>query len=94
MTPCVRGRYLARVAKSVQIRGIPDETYRKLTQRAAEARVSVPDYLRCLAERGVSRPSIAEWVERTRVRGGPERTSDVIEALDDLRGVWLDDAGR
>jgi hypothetical protein len=82
------------MAKTVQIREIPDETYHQLAQRAAEARVSVPDYLRRLAERDIARPSVAEWIERTRLRGGPQRESDVIEALDDIRGPWPGNAGR
>lgn len=82
------------MSKTVQIREIPDETYFKLAQRAADARVSVPDYLRRLAERDVARPSVTEWVERTRLRGGPERASDAVAALDELRGPWPTDAGR
>ena len=82
------------MSKTVQVREIPEETYRKLAQRAAEAKVTVPDYLRRLAERDVARPTVAEWVERTRRRGGPVRQSDVIEALDELRGPWPDDARR
>ena len=35
--------------------------------------------------------TVEEWVERTRRRGGPTRESDVIEALDELRGPWPDD---
>ena len=80
------------MSKTVQIREIPDETYRKLAQRAAEAKVTGPDYLRRLAERDVAHPTGAEWVERTRLRGGPVRQSDVIEALDELRGPWPGDA--
>ena len=82
------------MSKTVQVREIPEETYRKLAHRAAEAKVTVPDYLRRLAERDVARPTVAEWVERTRRRGGPIRQSDVIEALDELRGPWPDDARR
>ena len=82
------------MSKTVQVREIPDETYRKLAQRASEAKVTVPDYLRRLVERDVARPTVAEWVERTRRRGGPIRQSDVIEALDELRGPWPDDARR
>jgi hypothetical protein len=82
------------MSKTVQIREIPDDVYHKLTQRAAEARVTVPDYLRRLAERDVARPSIAEWIERTRRRGGSVRESDAIQALDELRGPWpLHDRG-
>ena len=35
--------------------------------------------------------TVEEWVERTRRRGGPTRETDVIEALDELRGPWPDD---
>lgn len=82
------------MSKTVQIREIPDETYFRLAQRAADARVSVPDYLRRLIERDVARPSVTEWVERTRLRGGRERASDAVAALDELRGPWPTDAGR
>ena len=82
------------MSKTVQVREIPEESYLKLAQRAAEAKVTVPDYLRRLVERDVARPTVAEWVERTRRRGGPIRQSDVIEALDELRGPWPDDARR
>ena len=82
------------MSKTVQVREIPEQTYRKLAQRAAEVKMTVPDYLRRLAERDVARPTVAEWVERTRRRGGPIRQSDVIEALDELRGPWPDDARR
>ena len=80
--------------KTVRIREIPDDVYRKLAQRAAEAQVTVPDYLRRLAERDVSRPTVAEWIDRTRRRGGPVRQSDVVQALDELRGPWPADADR
>ena len=35
--------------------------------------------------------TVADWVERTRLRGGPTRETDVIEALDELRRPWPDD---
>ena len=82
------------MSKTVQVREIPEQTYRKLAQRAAEVKMTVPDYLRRLAERDVARPTVAEWVQRTRRRGGPVRQSDVIEARDELRGPWPDDARR
>jgi antitoxin FitA len=78
----------------VQVRGIPDDTYCKLAQRAAEAQVTVPDYLRRLAERDASRPTVTEWIDHTRRRGGPVRKSNVVQALDELRGPWPADADR
>jgi hypothetical protein len=38
--------------------------------------------------------TVADWGERTRLRVGPTRETDVIEALDELRGPWPDDTHR
>jgi hypothetical protein len=76
------------MSKTVQIRDIPDETYQRLRQQAAEAGMSVPEYLKRTAERLAHRPTVSEWVERTRQRGGPSRESDSIATLDELRGPW------
>lgn len=78
--------------KTVQIREIPDETYRRLAERAAKASITVPDYLRRLAERDVARPTVDEWLERGRLRGGPVIHTDVVSKLDELRGRWPEDA--
>ena len=45
------------MSKTVQIRDLDDETYRGLTMRAAEAGLSVPEFLRQEAER-------IEWIVR------------------------------
>lgn len=79
--------------KTVQIRDLDDEVYAALARRAAEAGVSVPELLRREAERLAARPSVTEWLERTRRRPSPIAPSEVIEALEELRGEWPD-AGR
>jgi hypothetical protein len=76
--------------KTVQIRDMDDELYAALSKRAAETGISVPELLRQQAERLVARPSMSEWLERTRRRSTPGKPSDVIEALDELRGPWPD----
>jgi len=76
------------MAKTVQIRDLDDETYRGLSVRAAELGLSVPEFLRQEAERIARRPSMVEWLHRVERRGDPVRSSDVIEALDSLRGEW------
>ena len=78
------------MSKTVQIRDIDDDLYAALVKRAAETGISVPELLRRQAERLVARPSMAEWLERTRRRKTPGGPSDVIEALDELRGPWPD----
>ncbi|MBI5161518.1 MAG: hypothetical protein HY996_08935 [Micrococcales bacterium] len=79
--------------KTIQIRDLDDEVYAALVRRAAESAVTVPELLRAEAARLVARPSMREWLERTRQRSAPTTSARVVEALDDLRGPWPD-AGR
>ena len=79
--------------KTIQIRDVDDEVYAALSRRAAEAGISVPDLLRREAARLASRPTVEEWLARTRRRPSGIARSDVIDGLDELRGPWPD-AGR
>lgn len=79
--------------KTVQIRDLDDDVYAGLVRRAAEDGISVPELLRREAARLAARPSMKEWLERTRQRSSDITTAEVIEALDELRGPWPD-AGR
>jgi plasmid stability protein len=81
------------VPKTVQIRDIDDDVYAALRRRAAEAGLSVPELLRREAVRLAARPTVGEWLERTRRRRSGVAAADVLDALDDLRGAWPD-AGR
>jgi antitoxin FitA len=81
------------VPKTVQIRDVDDEVYAALARRAAEAGITVPELLRRHATRLAARPTVTEWLDRTRRRSTDIATDDVLEALDDLRGTWPD-AGR
>ncbi len=77
--------------KTVQIRDIDDDVYDALRRHAAAAGVSVPELLRREAIRLAGRPSMKEWLERT--RRGPSTNitnSQIIEALDEMRGPWPD----
>jgi len=79
--------------KTVQIRDIDDDVYASLARRAAEGGLTVPDLLRREAARLASRPTMNEWLERTRRRPSEITTAEVLSTLDDLRGPWPD-AGR
>lgn len=79
--------------KTVQIRDVDDEVYAALARRAAEAGITVPELLRRHAARLAARPTMTEWLDRTRRRSTDIATDDVLEALDELRGTWPD-AGR
>lgn len=76
--------------KTVQIRDIDDEVYAGLVRRAAESGVSVPELLRAEAARLAARPSVQEWLTRTRRRSSPLGRAEVLAALDEQRGSWPD----
>jgi len=79
--------------KTVQIRDIDDEVYAALARRAAEAGITVPDLLRREAARIARRPSVEEWLERTRRRPSQIDRAEILDALDEIRGEWPDAGG-
>lgn len=79
--------------KTVQIRDLDDDVYAGLARRAAESGVSVPELLRAEAARIAARPSMTEWLERTRRRSSPLGRAEVLAALDERRGSWPDVGG-
>ena len=74
--------------KTIQIRDIDDDVYAALVRRSAEVGLSVPEYLRKETERLAARPSISEWLDRTRHRPQVHSRVETLEALDELRGAW------
>jgi hypothetical protein len=78
------------VPKTVQIRDIADDVYAALVRHAAQAGITVPDLLRREATRLAARPTMEEWLARTRRRPSGITRAEVIEAFDELRGPWPD----
>lgn len=78
------------MSKTVQIRDLDDEVYAGLVRRAAEYGVSVPELLRAEAARLAARPSVEEWLKRTRQRSSDLARTQVLDALDEHRGAWPD----
>jgi hypothetical protein len=76
--------------KTIQIRDLDDEVYAALARRAAEADTTVPELLRREAARLASRPTVAEWLARTRRRPSRITAAEVRAALDEQRGPWPD----
>ncbi len=76
--------------KTVQIRDIDDDVYAGLLRRAAEAGISVPELLRAEAARLAARPTVHEWLSRTRRRSSPLGRAEILSALDEQRGSWPD----
>lgn len=79
--------------KTVQIRDLDDDVYAALVRRAAEAGITVPDLLRREAARLAARPSVDQWLERTRRRSSTLTSEQILGALDEGRGP-LPDARR
>ncbi len=74
------------MSKTVQIRDLDGDVYAALAIRAAEAGLSVPELLRREATRLASRPTLEQWLQRTRRRPSRITTAEVLDALDDIRG--------
>ena len=81
------------VSRTVQIRDLDDDVYAGLARRAAEAGISVPELLRIEATRLAARPSVEEWLKRTRRRSSPLGRLEIASALDEQRGSWPDAGG-
>lgn len=74
--------------KTIQIRDMDDDVYAALQRRAAEAGLTVPELLRREATRLAARPTVEEWLSRTRRRPSGVSRSEVVAALDEVRGPW------
>ncbi len=79
--------------KTIQIRDLDDDVYAALVRRAAEAEITVPELLRREAARLASRPTVEEWLARTRRRPSSVTSADVLATLDEQRGPWPDAGG-
>ncbi|MGI9017561.1 MAG: hypothetical protein ACR2HR_10750, partial [Euzebya sp.] len=59
-------------------------------RRAAEANLSVPELLRREMVRLSRQPTVTEWLARTRRRPSSVTQTEILDALDDVRGEWPD----
>jgi len=69
------------VAKTIQIRDVPEDVHRTLRSRAALAGVSLSDYLLGEIARVAARPLVAEVLARADQRGGSADLARVAEAV-------------
>lgn len=71
--------------KTIQVRSVPEQTHRELRIRAASAGVSLSDYVLQELERVVSKPSIADVLERAGSRRGGVPRQVIVDAVRDGR---------
>ena len=72
------------MARTLQIRDVPDDLHASVRARAAQAGLSVSDYLRNLIGELVMQPTMAEIVERAKLlaqAGGGASRADVRTAI-------------
>jgi plasmid stability protein len=76
------------MSKMIQIRDVPDSVHGTLKSRAAREGMSLSDFIKRELERVAERPTMHEWLERTRqAKPIPSRrtAAQVIRQLRDQR---------
>jgi plasmid stability protein len=79
--------------KMIQIRNVPDDLHRKLKVRAAQAGMTLSDYLLSEIEQVAEKPTLSEMMERLRSREPvvldepPEATIRQLRDADDPRDL-------
>ena len=68
------------VARTIQIRDVPDDVHRTLRTRAAAAGLSLSDYVLGEIERVAARPALADVLARAGGRGGGVARASILEA--------------
>jgi len=76
------------MSKMIQVRDVPEDVHGTLKARAAREGMSLSDFIKRELQRTAERPTMQEWLERTRqARPIPSRKSaaQVIRELRDER---------
>jgi plasmid stability protein len=58
--------YAGNMSKMIQVRDVPERVHSTLKARAAREGMSLSDYIKRELERTTERPTMREWLERTR----------------------------
>jgi plasmid stability protein len=73
------------MSKVIQIRNVPDRVHSKLATRAAREGMSLSGYLKKELERIAARPTMREWLERSRKMKPIPVKRSTAEVLRELR---------
>jgi plasmid stability protein len=69
------------VAKTIQVRDVPDDVHKRLTIRAAEERRSLSELVRAEIVEIARRPTMAQMLERLAARSVTELPESSAQAL-------------
>lgn len=75
------GVALRAMARSIQIRNVPDEIHRTLKSRAAAAGLSLSEYLLAEVVRVAERPPVADVLSRAGARHGGTSVGRIVAAV-------------
>jgi plasmid stability protein len=76
----------APMSKAIQVRKVPEEVRRTLKARAAREGMSLSDFITRELERAAERPTMLEWLERTRQAESISCRRSAAQVLRELRG--------
>lgn len=77
--------YAEGMAKMIQVRDVPDEVHRTLGNRAAREGLSLTDFIKRELERIAERPSMQEWLDRTRETKSTHGKPSAAELIREMR---------
>lgn len=69
------------MAKTLQIRNVPEPVHRELRSRAAAAGVSLSDFALGELARVVERPTVSDVLARAASRSGGAQTREIVAAI-------------
>jgi plasmid stability protein len=67
--------------KTIQVRDVPDDVHHRLKVRAAEARMSLSEYVRADLVRLAERPTMAEFLDRLALRPTVTLSESAADAI-------------
>ena len=79
--------YAESMAKMIQVRDVPDEMHRTLKARAAREGMSLSDFIKRELRHSVEKPTLQEWLERTRHIKPLVTKRTSVEVIRKMRGA-------
>ena len=77
--------YADNMSKMIQVRDVPESVHSTLKARAAREGMSLSDFMKRELERTAERPTMREWLERTRQARPVVTKRTAAQALRELR---------
>ena len=75
------------MSKTIQVRNVPEEVHSTLKARSAREGMSLSGFVKRELERAAARPTMREWLERTRQAKPIPVQRSAAQALRELRGT-------